>query len=312
MRGLRIAGAVAGASLLFALLLLFATPRNFAPVTLSIPVGSSAASTAATLAQANVIAHPLVLRLVLRFSGGGEEVQAGTYRFSEPESALSVARRLAAGEYGIPPVRLTFPEGSTVRQMAERVTGVLPHVSVAEFIAAASPHEGYLFPDTYFFSVAATTSAVIAEARENFDAKVAPLLSDVAASGRTLKEIVIMASIIEKEARTYANRELVSGVLSNRIKKGMPLQVDAVFGYIFNRDTYSPTYEDLKADSPYNTYLRSGLPPGPINNPGLESLKAALYPASTDYLYYLTGKDGVMYYAKTYAQHQENLRRHLR
>ena len=92
----------------------------------------------------------------------------------------------------------------------------------------------------------------------------------------------------------------------------MSLQVDAVFGYIFNRETYSPSYEDLKVDSPYNTYTHTGLPPGPINNPGLDSLKAAITPIKTNYLYYLTDKNGVMHYATTYAEHQSNQRKYLK
>ena len=120
-----------------------------------------------------------------------------------------------------------------------------------------------------------------------------------------------MASLVEKEARTDANRRIVAGVLWNRLALGMPLQVDAVFGYIFDRDTYSPSFEDLKVDSPYNTYTHKGLPPGPISNPGLESIYAALYPTKTNYLYYLTGRDTLMHYAKTYAEHQANRRKYL-
>lgn len=105
---------------------------------------------------------------------------------------------------------------------------------------------------------------------------------------------------------------MVAGILYNRLKLGMPLQVDAVFGYIFGRDTYSPSFADLKVDSPYNTYTHKGFPPGPIANPGFDSLQAALHPAKTKYLYYLTGKDNLMHYATTYAGHQANQKRYLR
>ena len=120
-----------------------------------------------------------------------------------------------------------------------------------------------------------------------------------------------MASILEKEARKLETRKVIAGILWKRIEIGMPLQVDAVFGYIHATSTYSPTFEDLEVDSPYNTYTNRGLPPGPIGNPGLESIRAALEPTKTPYLYYLTGKDGFMYYAKTFDQHVAN-RRFLR
>ena len=115
-----------------------------------------------------------------------------------------------------------------------------------------------------------------------------------------------MASLIEKEADTAEDRRIVSGILWNRIDADMPLQVDAVFGYILDRSGYAPTGSDLEIDSPYNTYENRGLPPGPIANPGLDALTAALHPAATEYFYYLTGRDGLMYYAETFEEHKRN------
>ena len=148
--------------------------------------------------------------------------------------------------------------------------------------------------------------------RANFDTKIKALSPAIDASGHSLSDIVIMASLVEKEARTSANRRIVAGILWNRLEKNMPLQVDAVFGYINNRDTYSPSLTDLKIDSPYNTYVYKGLPPGPINNPGLDSLDAAVNPTKTDYFYYLTGSDNQMHYATTYAEHQANQKKYLK
>jgi UPF0755 protein len=121
-----------------------------------------------------------------------------------------------------------------------------------------------------------------------------------------LSLLVIMASLLEREAKTLADKRMVAGILWNRIKIGMPLQVDAVFGYIHDRATYSPSFDDLHVDSPYNTYLNKGLPPGPIDNPGLDSIIAAATPTKTSDLYYLTGSDGQMHYAKTFEQHKQN------
>ena len=263
------------------------------------------------LHDAHIIKHPAVLKFVLRISGASSRVRAGAYLFSAPENVLVVAYRLSTGAHGLPPVRITFPEGVTVRDISARVAEALPRISAQDFLSAGKLYEGYLFPDTYLFSPDATVTSIVDTMRANFDTKAVPLLSGIQASGHSLSDIVIMASLVEKEARTDTNRRIVAGVLWNRLALGMPLQVDAVFGYIFDRDTYSPSFEDLKVDSPYNTYIHTGLPPGPICNPGLESVLATLYPTKTNYLYYLTGRDNLMHYAKTYAEHQANRRKYL-
>ncbi len=305
------------AALLFGALLsfggwyLFAAPAGFSPENVVIAQGASAAKVAQELAQAHVIAHPVLLHTLLRLSGEENSVQAGMYGFDAPENLFVVLRRIVTGDYGLPPIRLTFVEGATVRDMATRIAHAFPGISETDFRQAAQPYEGYLFPDTYFLPPSSDAASIVALMRANFAAKVAPLSPEIAASGRTLSDIVIMASLVEKEARTPADKRIVAGILWNRILRGMPLQVDAVFGYIYNRDTYAPSLADLKTDSPYNTYLHTGLPPGPIDNPGLDSLEAAANPAKTDYLYYLTGADGRMHYATTYAGHQANLKRYL-
>lgn len=271
----------------------------------------SARDVANELADERIIAHPELLYLLLRISGEGGNISAGSYRFTDPENLLTVFHRITTAAYGLPPVRLTFIEGATVRDIGARVAAALPGVSEADFVREGEPYEGYLFPDTYFFSSSSDATTIIATMRANFYAKMQPLLPDIAASGHSLSAIVTMASLLEKEARTDTDKRIVAGILWNRIARGMPLQVDAVFGYIRGRDTYAPSLADLTVDSPYNTYMHKGLPPGPIDNPGLASLLAALHPIKTDYLYYLTGKDGLMHYATTYAGHQANLRKYL-
>lgn len=274
--------------------------------------GTSVSQISQDLGEARIIAHPTILKVFLRATGGSKRVQTGLYRFDTPQNLFSIAYRLVTGNYGIPPARLTFIEGVTLREAAVQVANALPGISTDEFLSSAAGQEGYLFPDTYFFQPGIEAASVVSVMRANFDAKLTPLASDIAASGRSLGEIVTMASLIEKEARTVDDMHLISGILWNRIELGMPLQVDAVFGYIFGRDTYSPSPADLQVKSPYNTYTHRGLPPGPINNPGLDALKAASNPTETPYLYYLTGNDGLMRYAVTYADHQANLRKYLK
>lgn len=302
---------VAGCLLLFALLL--AAPPLETPlgVTIVVRSGESAPEIAAQLKNNHVILHPVVLRAVLRVSGGSGRVQAGAYRFNEPENLFTIARRLETGDYGLPPVKVTFLEGETVRDYAEQLAGVLPGVTADEFNKAAAHYEGYLFPDTYIFAPGAEVDDVIAALRENFDKKIAPLLPQVASSTRSLSDTVILASLVEREARTIESRRMVAGILLNRLRINMPLQVDAVFGYIKNRDTYSPSYSDLKIDSPYNTYIHKGLPPGPICNPSLDSIEAVLAPTPSKYLYYLTDRQGNMHYATTYAAQLANQAKYL-
>lgn len=292
--------------------LMLAPPSNF-PLgdIVVIARGASVSDIAKELSDAHIIKQQAVLQFALRISGVSGRVQAGAYLFSAPENVLVVAYRLSTGAYNLPPVRVTFPEGVTARDIAKKITEALPLVSAQEIISLGKSQEGYLFPDTYLFPLDATAASILDAMRKNFNAKTTPLVSDIEASGHSIAEIVTMASLVEKEARTEANRSIVAGVLWNRLALGMPLQVDAVFGYIFDRDTYSPSFEDLKVDSPYNTYIHTGLPPGPICNPGVESIQAAINPTKTNYLYYLTGRDGLMHYAKTYAEHQANHRKYL-
>lgn len=292
---------------------LFAAPENFPTESIVVIArGTSAPLAAQELYNMHIIAHSSILQFILRISGQSTSVQAGAYRFETPQNVFTVAKRLATGAYGFPPVRVTFPEGITVREVAKKVAEALPGIKASDFVNEAQQYEGYLFPDTYLFPPSADSASVIASMRANFNTRIGLFSSDIQASGHSLSDIVIMASLIEKEVRTTTNRRIVSGILWNRLKLGMLLQVDAVFGYIFNRDTYSPSFSDLKTESPYNLYLHRGLPPGPINNPGLDSLDTAINPTATDYLYYLTDKNGGIHYAKTYADHQANQQKYLR
>ncbi|MCX6788092.1 MAG: endolytic transglycosylase MltG [Candidatus Kaiserbacteria bacterium] len=292
--------------------LTFAPPADFSESIVVIGRGASAPAIAGQLATAQVIRHPALLQIALRLSGASERVQAGAYLFAKPENLFVVAYRISSGTYGLPPVRITFPEGITVRQIAALISEMLPEVAAADFLKAARPHEGYLFPDTYLFPPSADTASILALLRANFDTKIAPLAADIAASGRSISDIVTLASLVEKEGRTTESRRMVAGILLNRLKLGMPLQVDAVFGYINGRDTYSPSLADLIINSPYNTYTHKGLPPGPICNPGMDALQAVLHPTKSSYLYYLTGKDDRMHYATTFAEHQANRQKYLR
>jgi len=251
--------------------------------------GTSAPDAAKELTEAHVIAHPSIIRFLWRVSGTSARIQSGAYRFGTPQSAFVIAYRLIVGDYDLPLVRLTFPAGMTMAEMAAQVANNFPSIPANDFISASKSSEGYLFPDTYFFPPGTDMTTILATMRTNFNTKTAPLSGEVQASGHSFSDIVTMASIIEREARTNADKRIIAGILWNRLALGMPLQVDA------SRDTYKHV----------------GLPSEPICNPGLDSIGAALKPTKTSYLYYLTGNDGLMHYATTFAGHQANLRKYL-
>lgn len=285
----------------------FRAPANF-PVDQLVSVRSDVPLTqiAADLEAGHVIPSSFLFSAWMRVTGSDREVHAGSYIFAKPVGMLEVARRIHEGERGVESIKVTLPEGMTVREMSTVLAGSVPGFSGEAFLATADEYEGYLFPDTYFIEPGTTPEQFAARMRHTFSDKIKTIESEIGRGVAPLKDIVIMASIIEKEANTQEDQYIVSGILWNRIERDMPLQVDAVFGYIHGKSGYAPTGSDLKLDSPYNTYLYRGLPPGPIANPGLDTLRAAALPIETPYLYYLTGRDGNMYYAKTFEQHKRN------
>jgi len=238
--------------------------------------------------------------------GNQSRLISGGYFFNKKIGTLNVLTRLSSGDYGVSPTKVTIPEGFTVVEIAEALSNKFEDFDEEKFLKLALSREGFLFPDTYKFLPNVAPEEVISIMELNFKEKTESLITEIKERGLTLEEIVIMASILEEEARTRETREIISGILWTRIKIGMPLQVDAVFPYIIGKNTFELTLEDLKVDSPYNTYTNLGLPPGAISNPGLSSIMAALRPASSDDLFYLTGHDGIMRYSVTFAGHLRN------
>lgn len=288
-------------------------PSNFPINTyVQIPKGTTAHSAADILTRAHIINSSTAFILIERLTNAQDNIQAGTYRFNIPVGVYTVVSRLENGELNVAPIRITIPEGFTIRDMAPRIAKDIPNITQSNFIKSATQYEGYLFPDTYYLSKTATVSEVISIMRKNFNSHITPLRDAIYLSGHTLKDIVIMASLVEKEARSFKTRRIIAGILWHRLRIGMPLQVDAVFGFISHAQTYTPSAKDLKILSPYNTYLHTGLPPGPIDNPGIESLRAVVMPIKTSYLYYLTGHNGITHYADTLSGHIQNEKHFLR
>lgn len=263
------------------------------------------------LEEQRVIASAVAFTAFMRLTGRDDDMQAGPYIFKDPIGLISVAHRLANGISGAPVVRIRIEEGKTAREIGELLIEKIPDFDHATFDPKARALEGYLFPDTYLILPDETPDEILERFYGTFERKTAEIEEEILAFDRPLRDVLTMASLLEREARTLSEKRQIAGILWNRIEIGMPLQVDAVFGYIKDTQTYSPSFSDLEIDSPYNTYLYKGLPPGPIANPGLDSILAAVTPVETKNLYYLTGRDGVMRYARTFEEHKANRARYL-
>ncbi len=294
-------------------------PKPGAEVTVQVEQGDSTSLIAQKLHDAGVVTSALLFRTLAWMEGRGKNFQAGNYRFhvgmhyGEVFALLEVGPQAAA--------RVTVPEGFSLKQITERV-GQDTFISQDAFLAAAKSGvfksdyltagranlEGFLFPKTYDLRAGDDAASLIQQMLDQFDKEAAGLdWSQASRLGLSKYQVVTAASLIEREARLDNERPLIAAVIYNRLKANMMLQIDATVQYALAQQPGQPawkqniTYDDLKVESPYNTYLHFGLPPAPICNPGLASLDAALHPAQVDYLYYVaTGTDGSHFFTNNY------------
>lgn len=292
--------------------LLFSAPSNFPTgKVINIEKGSSLSEISQTLLKENIIRSSYILKAVLFMSGKQGSVNAGSYFFPEPVSVFSVARRLGGGDFGMTAIKITIPEGTPSFNIQKLFGKEFYNFDRDKFLKLAEQKEGFLFPDTYLFYPDISPEEVIQTLNDNFNQKIKGLEEKIKSSGKSLNDIIIMASIIEHEANKPEDRELISGILWKRIAIRMALQVDAPFAYISDKSTYDLTLQDLKQSSPYNTYNHVGLPPGAIGNPGLESIMATISPKPSPYFYYLSDRAGNVYYAKDFEEHKRNKIKYL-
>ncbi len=288
-------------------------PRSFVPdITIRVPQGVGSFATAKLAKEKGLVRSATMLHIAFVLIGGENKVQAGDYLFAKPLSVFKLAHVFVDGNYGFVPRRITLPEGLTVIEMADELEENLIDFSKDDFLTLASLKEGYLFPDTYLFMPTATSGEVVKVLEDTFEKRIEGLSQEIAAFNRPLKDIITMASIVEEEGSDLESRRIIAGILWKRLDRGIPLQVDAAFKYILGKTSAELTVDDLKTDSPYNTYRYRGLPPTPIANPGVESITATVTPIDTPYLYFLTGDDGKMYYAKTLEEHNLNKAKYLK
>ena len=287
-----------------------------------IPVGAGAAEIRQRLLDARVVSDAMTLRLALRWTGASRDLQAGEYRFDRPMTAIEVVNKIARGEvYG---QRITFPEGLTIREMAAiyesrglgRARDFIEAASNTALIRDLDPMapdlEGYLFPDTYTVGRTAVASqlieSMVAGFRAAYPADAAQQPGDQ--PPLTTRELVTLASLVEKETAKPEERPVVAAVYRNRLRIGMPMQADPTVIYALQKTgKYDGNIrkDDLSINSPYNTYQNRGLPPGPIASPGKAALEAALRPADVGFLYFVSRNDGSHVFATTLPEHNRNV-----
>ena len=302
---------------------------NRTEIIVEIPSGISSRGIQTLLEDRGVIRHGSGFSTISRALGFTRHFQAGKYRFTRADPMLMIMFRIRNGQVYIPPpekVWVTFPEGSSIYVMGkalkeknvkwfgdfqnlskEGITQALrqKHWEIFKYIPSESL-EGYLYPDTYWFFADAKPDQLVEAMLRRFDEVVIPFWQ--VASKETelsLHEVITLASIIDKEAQVPTERTMVSSVFHNRLKAKMYLAACPTIKYALERPTKKVYLDQLEVDSPYNTYKYKGLPPGPICNPGIEAIKAAVYPAKTDYYYFVSKRDGSHVFSSTWKEHQK-------
>jgi UPF0755 protein len=303
-------------------------------VKLDIPKGSSANDISELLEENGIIKNAFIFKYYLKLTDAGSAFQAGQYELQPGMDNDAIIAKLNAGDtVAAETIRFTIPEGFTVLQMADKLAteGLINKDKFLELAASSSAWgaeatasipeadnlhqrlEGYLFPETYEMKKDSTEEDIIKRMAAELDRKLAQLpdgwMDVMEERNLSLHQLLTIASIVEREVVVDDERALVSGVIQNRLADGMKLQIDATVQYLLDKPKERLYNKDLEVDSPYNTYKADGLPPGPIASPSLASIEAALYPEESDYLFYVTKKDGTQthYFAKSYAEHQRNI-----
>jgi UPF0755 protein len=284
-----------------------------------IPRGAKTGEIAALLVKAGIIRNRLLFIGYVRWKNLSGRLQAGDYRFASPATPIQITERIVRGDVYFVPV--TIPEGLTahetialiadagVGKLAEMQAALIRTEWIRDLNPAAQNIEGYLFPETYHFSRRIASDEILKTMTDQFRLRLKKLMALYPLPHKlTVAQLVTLASMIEKEASGFDERPLIGSVLLNRIEKGMPLACDPTIIYALKlAGKYNGNIRkvDLGINSPYNTYIRAGLPPGPISNPGEESLRAALVPAKTDYLYFVARNDGTHQFSKDFRSHSQ-------
>ena len=287
------------------------------PVLVRIKTGTPAKIIAEDLEKQNLIKNALVFRVATKLQGLDNSLQAGEYSISPAMPIQQMLIMMSQGQTAYQ--QFTVPEGYTVDQIAEllaekQLANPTKFKALAKNFApfpymTANPNtkysvEGFMFPDTYRLARGTSEEELLSMMVKQFDAKMTPANRQRAAElGLSIREVIIMASLIEKEAKLNEEQPIIAGVFANRIKQNMPLQSCATIQYILGYPKAELTIQDTQIASPYNTYQNMGLPPGPIANPGTAAINAVLFADKTDYLYFVADKQGKHHFSNTYEEH---------
>ncbi|MBI5419577.1 MAG: endolytic transglycosylase MltG [Deltaproteobacteria bacterium] len=308
-----------GTAAVVAFLLTDAPPsKGWRPTKVVIPKGATSEEAANLLAADNVLLHPVAFRMLVLGTATGRHLKFGEYAFPDPPSAIEIWRKLIQGD--VTKYSVTIPEGSNLYDIAE----ILEDLELADretfFAAAVSPQilrrleipgqtaEGFLFPDTYLLVKTMSAEDILETMVRQFRRRILPEWEEKARkAGLSLLQFVTIASIIEKETGIEEEKPIVSAVIRRRLALGMPLQMDPTVLYGLRKFGTTLTKKDLQTPTAYNSYLNKGLPPGPIANPGLSAIKAAVFPVETDYLYFVSRNDGSHKFSRTLREHNQGV-----
>lgn len=274
--------------------------------------GQGVREIANSLKHQGLISDPVIFFLIVKKLNLDGKIQAGDFRLSPSQNAEEIAKSLTHGTLD---VWITIPEGKRAEEVAQILQKSVPTYQES-WPTILSEHEGYLFPDTYLVPRDADIQTIVSIMQNNFKNKYAKIVANRPPK-QPQEEIIILASLVEREAKLEKDRPLIASVLLNRLEIGMALQVDATVQYALGYQNTKEgwwkrqlTIDDVKVKSPYNTYENPGLPPGPIANPGRAVIEAVINPAQTNYLYYLADNSGVTHYAKTLDEHNANIKKY--
>ena len=288
-----------------------ANPKDKTSQIFVVPKGESIREIVNKLKTKNLIKDPIVFFLMIKKLGLDKKIEAGDFRLSPSMNAQEIAQNLTHGTIDI---WVTIVEGQRAEEVADTLQEKVPGYKT-DWKNDLIANEGYLFPDTYLIPKDADINLIISLMRKNFDKKFESI--DNSNKNLITHQIVIIASMIEREAKFPEDRPLVGSVILNRLNQALPLQIDATVQYVlgYQKDEKSwwkknLTFEDLKIDSSYNTYKNVGLPSSPIANPGLGALQGAIMPPKTDYLYYVSDKSGHLHFAKNLEGHNFNIEKY--
>lgn len=292
----------------------------------TIEKGDNALEVGTKLSNEKLITGKYYLAYYLWKNGQLHSLVAGVYEISPGLKIPEVARIITGGEVAVTSIPVTFPEGWTAKKMSERLSAngfsgedflAIVEKPTSELkekykflneIPAGKSLEGYLFPDTYYFAKDATASDIVEKMLKNFNTKITDnMLNEIALQKKSLFDVITMASIVEGEVADDSDRKIVAGLFWSRLKIGMTLGSDATLEYVIGGNKKQHSIAETKIDSPYNTYKFKGLPPGPVSNPGILAIEAAIYPEKTDYTYFLNDPEtGKTIFSKTFDEHIAN------